>query len=42
MIKDKIENQYLYRGKSYHLNQAFDFILNTDLKSTEVDRSSED
>ncbi|MDC1221741.1 YhcH/YjgK/YiaL family protein [Salibacteraceae bacterium] len=38
MIKDKIENQHLYRGISERINQAFDFILNTDLKSAEVGR----
>lgn len=38
MIKDKIENHHLYRGISERLNQAFDFILNTDLENAEPGR----
>jgi YhcH/YjgK/YiaL family protein len=38
MIKDKIENAHLYAGLGARLNQAFEFIQNTDLKNAEVGR----
>jgi YhcH/YjgK/YiaL family protein len=35
MIIDKIENINLYKNLSSRLNKAFDYIINTDLKSIE-------